>query len=622
MKHNVIKDAGCEYDALLERLRGEKEVMLYGIDRKAQDVYDFLTINGIEICCFVVNVLSVGCMHRMFGKKIIGMDEAMFAFRDSVFIDCSSKHSAWGLGNVDYYDYMGYKRNERFIMLRDYVEVPNSNLLNALRNIDVVLTGEQYLCRRLYEYFKKKGVSVIGYLHTLQEESGPQNMPEASADVIKENTMCIIAAPVYHTYTEGGNTGEKERNQCVTFLKENKIDNFTDYFCDMVPFINVEKDNDIKYMSNCLLPKRVVLGSIAAYSGNFFFRSLMDSHPFILCIDYGDLNTCLFWICVRLSTERAENILPLFWESIGGELIGWDGRITDQSAFNAKMEQLLARSSMFTSQELFIMFHIAYMYTLGMDVAEENIRDMIIYWEPHYVERDKLEQCVEWLGAEEMPCDILNLVRNSVARRGSTLKNSIPIAGGVKGAYYKALLGAHTEQKEYGEGDRLIIKFEDLKCDPRENLEDICNRWGIPWSDTLLQTTQRGVERVYSDNMQKVRGFDLGPVYNTYENYFSEFDRSRMMLIDAPWQKEYGYPYIEPNQFTRKELQEMFLKEFRFETLGDTTGLYKDKNHMDLNDRIALQDDLRRRVQETRCLLMAWEKIEGGALCADQTKIF
>ena len=36
-------------------------------------------------------------------------------------------------------------------------------------------------------------------------------------------------------------------------------------------------------------------------------------------------------------------------------------------------------------------------------------------------------------------------------------------------------------------------------------------------------------------------------------------------MICTPWQKKYGYPYVEISGFTRRELQEMFLKEFRFE---------------------------------------------------------
>lgn len=101
--------------------------------------------------------------------------------------------------------------------------------------------------------------------------------------------------------------------------------------------------------------------------------------------------------------------------------------------------------------------------------------------------------------------------------------------------------------------------------------------------------------------MQNVSGFDLEPVYNTYENFFSEFDRLRLMIIDAPWRKKNGYSYVELNQFARKELQEMFLKKFRFEDPGDATGFYKDQ--LDLEDRIELQNSFRRRVQEMICLL-------------------
>ena len=110
---------------------------------------------------------------------------------------------------------------------------------------------------------------------------------------------------------------------------------------------------------------------------------------------------------------------------------------------------------------------------------------------------------------------------------------------------------------------------------------------------------------MYHNIMTDTIGFDLKPVYNVYENFFSEFDRMRLMIIDAPWRKKYGYPYVEPDQFTRKELQEMFLKEFRFENPGDTTGFFK--NQLDLDERIKLQIGIRRRLQETRCLLGTWE---------------
>lgn len=253
------------------------------------------------------------------------------------------------------------------------------------------------------------------------------------------------------------------------------------------------------------------------------------------------------------------------------------------------------------------MFHIAYMCMKGRDVNENEISNVILYWEPHFQERDKTEECVKWLEAVDMPCDIINIVRNAVPQKGSTLKEIKCIKGGVRAAYRSALRRMPVDKREYMQKDRLIIKFEDLKCKPREMLTRICDRWGVPWSDTLMQTTKDGAEYVYSDTMQRVSGFDLQPVYNTYDNFFSELDRLKIMLMDAIWQKRYGYVYTEPDWFTRRELQEIFLKKFRFENPGDITGFYKD--YLELDNRIAMQNDLWHRVQEVRCLLSMWEGV-------------
>ena len=78
----------------------------------------------------------------------------------------------------------------------------------------------------------------------------------------------------------------------------------------------------------------------------------------------------------------------------------------------------------------------------------------------------------------------------------------------------------------------------------------------------------------------------MTPVYNTYEKYFSEFDRLRVMLIQTLWQRSYGYPYLELKQFSRRELQEMFLKGFRFDELVELDGRGLD---LDLQHRIRIQ---------------------------------
>lgn len=600
IKSGLIQDNdGEEYRALFARLRGEKEVIVYGTDVDAQNTYDFLTGNGIKVNCFVVDELNVGCKRRMFGKRIIGLNEVMRIYTNPIFIEGASKHSAWGIGSVDYYDYIGYKRNKSFITLRDYVEIPENNLLNALKNIEVVLAGDRHLCDKLYEYLVEKEIHVTGYLQTLQTDMQSEIMPEVLADAVDNDIMCLIVEPIHYRGANGVYVGREEQERWKAYLREKNINNYTDYFCDIIPFINIEREITVKYKKS-FEPKRIVLGSILDHSGNTLLRSILDSHPTILLIQYCDLNNWLFWICVRLSMESSENILPRFWKLIEGS----ERSIVDKPAFIRKLKSLLACDSRFTSQELFVIFHIAYMYMFGIDVTEDNIGDMIIYWEPHFFVRDKLEECVEWLGTKEVRCDIINVVRNSIQQKGSQLKLPWCFSEGIRMAYDIVLERMNIEQKEYEQGDRLIVKFEDLKCSPREVLENICARWNIMWSDTLMQTTRGGKEDVYTDkSMQRTTGFDLRPVYNTCENFFSEFDRLKLMIFDAAWRKKYGYPYLEPDQFTRKELQEMFLTEFRFEKPGDTTGLYKER--FDLDHRINLQIYIRSRLKETRCLLYA-----------------
>lgn len=131
-----------------------------------------------------------------------------------------------------------------------------------------------------------------------------------------------------------------------------------------------------------------------------------------------------------------------------------------------------------------------------------------------------------------------------------------------------------------------------MKKYPRKILEAMCNEWGIEWSETLLETTCRGVEDFYDNRVVKVSGFEMQPVYNTYEEYFSEFDRMRLMIMNAPWQKKYGYPYVEALQFTRKELQEMFSKKFRFEYLMELSE--KDELYFKIESQKVMRSRLRR----------------------------
>lgn len=107
----------------------------------------------------------------------------------------------------------------------------------------------------------------------------------------------------------------------------------------------------------------------------------------------------------------------------------------------------------------------------------------------------------------------------------------------------------------------MIIKFEDLKCNPKEVLLRVCEELGIEWSDNLLETTRHGQKEFVGS----ITGFDLAPVYWIHDKYFSPFDYFRVILITGLFQKKNGYPYTSCLAFSRVQLRDMFAKEFRFE---------------------------------------------------------
>lgn len=150
-------------------------------------------------------------------------------------------------------------------------------------------------------------------------------------------------------------------------------------------------------------------------------------------------------------------------------------------------------------------------------------------------------------------------------------------------------------KKNYRWSNRIIVKFEELKCRPKETLLELCNKFGVPWSEILMTTTRNREKEFYDNGICQVTGFNLEPVYNINETYFSEFDRFRIAVINSSWQRRYGYPYVRIDQFTRRELSEMFSKKFRFEELA---GVQSRK--LEREFKIGLSSFIRYNLQKVR----------------------
>ncbi|WP_457848637.1 hypothetical protein, partial [Staphylococcus aureus] len=76
---------------------------------------------------------------------------------------------------------------------------------------------------------------------------------EVFADNINEDTICILIEPIYRSDAKEGLAGKEEKNQRIVFLREKGLDNYTDYFSDIVSFIHMEQDNEMKYHREYLM---------------------------------------------------------------------------------------------------------------------------------------------------------------------------------------------------------------------------------------------------------------------------------------------------------------------------------------------------------------------------------
>ena len=609
IRRGYVRDAAGSCEDMLQRLKSAEAVAVLGTDIDAQNCYDFLLQKGIKAECFVIwgdNVFE----RKLFGRPVYSVAEVVAKYGSSIMItDNHHENSAWGMGGTDYFEYLGYRRNEGYILLRDYTKVPGNSLRTALKEQKIAMIGDAFLCERLLKYFKENDIICpddVKYI-ILPGEKMPDKCVLDAADEreICPETLWLIVMPEDHGLKLFSKMKQKKEN-IVDFLKHNEFINYTDYFSFTRAFINIEKDEKNKYPKGTWRPGKIAVGAIEPHQGNVFFSQLLDGHPSVMLMHMSNLASFLFWFCMQMGGREADDIIPLFLHlydcAFGTEELKQE-RIC-KFIESGEVYKLLKGGERYTSQQLFVIFHaVLYGKSAG------DVGSMVIYWEPHNIPRDLVEMYVQWLGAEGVSCHVVNVTRNICMAKGSSMKwilNSAPS----RVCYQSAIRFMDIKKEEYEGSKRLVIRFEDLKCRPREELDRICREWEIPWSDSLMETTMYGERSTFYNYRTMVRDFDLGPVYNQYEEFFSEFDRFRITLICAPWQKKYGYPFVNMTFFSRKDMQEMFLKDFRFKDkidLNKEFGNEKGKLHYFID----MQETIRQSLQKVRMLTSSEKEMMG-----------
>lgn len=541
-----IKDTEGGEDWFFEKLRG-KHVAILGTDERAQDAYDLLYQHGIDIECFCMKNAQCGIQGTLLGKKINTVEEILRSGKDTVFMDVWGRKSALGTANVDFFDYYGYRRNERFFLLSDYMDIPYSNLVHVLNGRKLSLAGDKVLCGILAEYLERveNGNVVVRFLELPQWNPGDGN----------EWILCVVH-PYYGRVDAETNPELWGFREQLEKIRKNNF--YSEYFSRVGAFVLIDaymNQNREKYAQEQLIPKGILLGAMPYMSGNILIRGLLDGHPDILKAAYDGIGNNLFWYCICLAWEKSQGI------SCSGKSSSF---FPDWEKFKENIERVHLLEDKITSQAIFLAFHMISMESIRGEKIE-NMSQMVIYWEPHSFPREESPFLAKWLESTKFDGKTLVTRRNRVVWYGSYYKwshnsvegslNCMTHMSGEEGIRYEL---SFDRWKEF------TLRFEDIKLHPEEELLKLCDMIGIPWSDTLLHTTNDGWEMAWEDD---VVDFDIKPVFNLYEEFFSEFDRFRICLVSSAYQKKYGYMYENCLKFSRRELQEMFLKKFRFQNL-------------------------------------------------------
>lgn len=115
-----------------------------------------------------------------------------------------------------------------------------------------------------------------------------------------------------------------------------------------------------------------------------------------------------------------------------------------------------------------------------------------------------------------------------------------------------------------------IVRFEDLKLNPKAAIASMAEFLNIPITQSLFHTTWCGLEKdgISTENTA-FAGFDPAPVYKTYDQYLSVFDKYRLELLLRYVIEAYGYraKYYDGQQFSYEEIVKMMELPFLFESI-------------------------------------------------------
>lgn len=205
ISEGIIKDTYDKFKDILNRIQ-DRNIIIIGTDENSLNAYDLLMGYGIDIFCFASDNTD-DQMKILFGKNVLKIPDVIKNIENPVFIEAKSKYSTWGFGETDYYHYIGYKRNESYYLMKDYVKIPRNGFMNILNHViektecKIVIIGDYWLFLKLIQSVEARNINMYNkmrYFDVLGEhkEKRGKNL-FVNGEEVSEEDICFLLLPGY-----------------------------------------------------------------------------------------------------------------------------------------------------------------------------------------------------------------------------------------------------------------------------------------------------------------------------------------------------------------------------------------------------------------------------------------
>lgn len=454
-------------------------------------------------------------------------------------------------------------------------------LMKLVKDTKVIIYTADKNCQIICKNLESQGCEIIDTYYTSEKKSIQNAIHTFRNYKLKRQNVIFLV--VNNVYMEALETGEKLEKEGLV----RNIDFYLTLELEWRGFFDEEDvSNTVKEVHNNPVNikirdiKKIFFFRACSHSGKFFMCSLLDAHPNILGCNPSSLTKNVMKIvknAMEKNTDELEDYLVIvvknnflnnewrhyIFEEADSEECSW----LDQ--FRKHVHYLIDVTRTYSEREVFLIIYWSLYYTF-YGAYDSDIQP-IIFLDIHD-SMEALDEQLEWLSNMGFEVTLLEAIRKPYMKLGSYFKT----VGKIKATnLYKILLYFGHENHSRVERQRgyqtIRYRFEDLKLYPKIILEQLCDCMGIPWNDSLLETTFCGKPSIFTNKGEVVEGFSLKPIWYPYEEYFDAFDLFRLDILFRERSKAYGYSYVLPEKYPLPDnaMVQLFRLPYKFEEYMD-----------------------------------------------------